>query len=113
MDKRWYPLAFSAVIVGCGGDTQSGDATATGGKSGGIDGGTPSASGGNWGVYYGIMVGGFPSQTGGSTSTGGTTSIDTGTPAATGGWYPIIVYGMLPKSAPSAPSTQPDAAGKD
>jgi hypothetical protein len=106
MDKRWYPLACSAIIVGCGGDTQSGDAAGTGGKSGGIDGGTPHATGGMWSVYYGISIGGSFFQTGGSTSTGGTSSIDSGTPAATGGRFPIIVYGMLPPPKPSAPTKE-------
>ena len=54
MDKRWYPVALSAVMVGCGGDTFSGGAPTGGGSS--IDGGTPVATGGNPTVFYGVMT---------------------------------------------------------
>lgn len=59
MDKRWYPVAVSALIVGCAGDVDSGSPAATGGYSAG---------------YYGVRIssGGSPgidAGTGGSTST--------------------------------------------
>ena len=61
MDKRWYPVAVTALIVGCGGD---------------VDSGSPAATGGQVSVYYGVCV-----------STGGSPSIDTGKPAETGGGF--------------------------
>ena len=72
MDKRWYPVAVSALIVSCGGDVDSGSPAATGGYSAG---------------YYGVRI-----------SSGGTPGIDTGTPAETGGvamvhYGPAIVTG--------------------
>ena len=69
MDKRWYPVAVSALIVGCGGD---------------VDSGSPAATGGRASVYYGVSV-----------STGGTTGIDTGTPTETGGTNHVY-YGPWP-----------------
>lgn len=69
MDKRWYPVAFSVTMVGCSGD---------------VDTGSPSATGGQPNVYYGV---GFV--------TGGASSIDTGTPAATGGHIAMVEYGPI------------------
>ena len=70
MDKLWYSVAVSALVVGCGGD---------------VDSGSPAATGGFPTVFYGV-------------ATGGTTGIDTGTPAETGGvamvdYGPAIVTG--------------------
>ena len=70
MDKLWYSVAVSALVVGCGGD---------------VDSGSPAAAGGFPTVFYGV-------------ATGGTTGIDTGTPAETGGvamvdYGPAIVTG--------------------
>ncbi len=69
MDKRWYPVAFSVAIVGCGGD---------------VDSGSPAATGGLPAAFYGIMI-----------STGGSTGIDTGTPNATGGQIFMVDYGPV------------------
>ena len=66
MDKRWYPVAVSALIVGCGGD---------------VDSGSPAATGGYPAAYYGVSI-----------STGGTVGIDTGGPTESGGVI-AIVYG--------------------
>ena len=64
MGKRWYPVAVSALIVGCGGD---------------VDSGSPLTAGGYPAVFYGVTTGGAP-------------GIDTGTPAETGG-VAMVAYG--------------------
>jgi hypothetical protein len=103
MDKRWYPVAFSVVMVGCSGDVDNGHPGATGGSpaafygimittggSRGIDAGIPTATGGfNSVPYYGVI-----SPAGGSSAAGGSTSIDGGTPAATGGVV-MYMYGVM------------------
>lgn len=102
MDKRWYPVAVSALIVGCGGDVDTGSST-TGGSTG-VDAGTPTAMGGTTSriaVPYGPVPfhnGVSGSAYGGSSSLGGqtftsTAPIDAGLPSSTGG-YPTIVYGI-------------------
>lgn len=73
MDKRWYPVAVSALIVGCGGDVNSGG-TATGGVSG-IDTGYPTETGGLFLGFYGPPpTGGASSTSGGASSLGGSIS---------------------------------------
>jgi len=63
MDKRWYPVAFSVAVIGCGGDVNSG---------------SPAATGGYPSIYYGVPVGGTSATggafTGGTASVGGATS---------------------------------------
>jgi hypothetical protein len=97
MEKRWYPAAVSALVLGCGGSIDGGEpGTATGGTSGNIDGGAPSATGGMMPVYYGVV---FPS--GGSANVGGSGASTSVSP--TGGKYglggfmtyygPIVVGG--------------------
>lgn len=122
MNKRWYPVAFSAAVVGCGGETFSSGA-GTGGSSS-IDGGTPTSTGGFYGVAYGVMRpsggnasidSGAPSTVGGTAATlygiiipgtggahviftvpqGGSTSINTGTPSTTGGRSIVYIYGAI------------------
>jgi hypothetical protein len=117
MDKRWYPVALSAAIVGCGGDVDNGSPTATGGQpnyhygpalSGGatsINSGVPNATGGYPVSYYGVIfITGGTAQTGGTSATAGaSSSIDGGAPAATGGRTQIPVpYGIYP-APPSSP----------
>ena len=105
MDKLWYPVAFSALIVGCGGNVDTGSSTTTGGSTG-VDTGTPSATGGLT-VMIAVPYGVIPINTGGSSSahvgerfgSGGqtffsTSPIDSGVPAATGGGTPIAIYGI-------------------
>ena len=81
MDKRWYSAAFSALVVGCGGSTDTGSSATSPGGTGGsssIDGGAPTATGGMFVVYYGIRPsGGYPSQdaTGGGTNINSTTAL--------------------------------------
>jgi len=63
MDKRWYPVAVSALIVSCGGD---------------VDSGSPAATGGLYPWFYGplpIFTGGSSSTSGGATSFGGTAAV--------------------------------------
>jgi hypothetical protein len=103
MDKLWYPVAFSALIVGCGGDVDTGSSTTTGGSTG-VDTGTPTATGG-FTVMIAVPYGVIPINTGGSSSAYGgrsgfggqtltsTLPIDSGVPAATGGG-PIAIYGV-------------------
>lgn len=98
MDKRWYPVAFTAAMVGCGGDVDKGGPAATGGSpaafygvalvsggSTGIDTGKPAETGGRPASFYGIRL-----------PTGGTSSVDTGNPAQTGGTTPVPPYGVIP-----------------
>ena len=68
MDKLWYPVAASILIVGCGGD---------------VDTGSPAATGGQVSVYYGVSV-----------FTGGSAGIDTGYPTDSGGLV-AIEYGPV------------------
>jgi hypothetical protein len=104
MDKLWYPVAFSALIMGCGGDVDTSGSTSSGGSAG-VDAGTPTATGGTTSriaVPYGPVP--FPngvsgSAYGGSSSLGSqtftsTAPIDAGLPSSTGG-YPTIVYGII------------------
>src|ERR1700690_106637 len=79
MDKRWYPVAFSVAIVGCGGD---------------VDSGSPAATGGLPAAFYGIVI-----------SSGGSRGIDTGTPAQTGGMTPMPPYGIIPDFTGGAAGT--------
>ncbi len=63
MDKLWYPVAVSALVVGCAGD---------------VDSGSPAATGGLYPGFYGplpIFTGGSSSTSGGATSLGGTTAV--------------------------------------
>ena len=83
MDKLWYPVAVSALIVGCGGD---------------VDAGSPAATGGQVSVYYGVSV-----------FTGGSAGIDTGYPTNTGGLV-AIEYGPVQITGGSS-STSGGAAG--
>ena len=103
MDKLWYPVAVSALIVGCGGDVDTSGPASSGGSTG-VDTGTPTATGGFTGmipVPYGVIPinsGGSSSAYGGSSGFGGrtfssTSPIDSGVPAATGGG-PIAIYGV-------------------
>ena len=131
MEKRWYPVAVSALIVGCGGDVDSGSPAATGGRvsvdygvgilnggSTGIDTGKPTETGGLALVAYGPI--GFVSTTGGSSgSLGGTTSLG-GTAAAGGSTSTVDVRACLADSdctqcvyitAPSNSSECPNALG--
>ena len=109
MNKRWYPLALSMSVVGCGGSVDNGQPAATGGAPqyhygpAFIDAGKPLETGGMTTIYYGVAqyTGGASaggSDTGVATSTqanpmttGGSTSIDAGTPA-TGGYPAIPMY---------------------
>jgi len=102
MDKLWYPVAFSALIVSCGGDVDTRGSTSSGGSTG-VDAGTPTATGGaNFHPpppYGPIPVSTGGSSIGGSPSFGGytftsTAPIDAGLPSSTGG-YPTIVYGII------------------
>ena len=68
MDKRWYPLALSISVAGCGGN---------------VDDGRPSATGGAPQYHYGPAF-----------ILGGTTSIDAGKPMGTGGMTPVPYYGV-------------------
>lgn len=104
MDKIWYPVAFSVLIVGCGGEVDT-DKSSTSGGSTSVDDGTPTASGGTAMVLpppYGVL----PSAYGGASGTGGSTftltaqstrqvatPIDAGVPTATGGG-PTHLYGV-------------------
>ena len=83
MDKRWYPAAVTAMLVGCGG-TAFEPVAGTGGTQA-IDSGTPQATGGGLVAYYGVQLTGGASAAGGSgaESIGGTSS--TGGALATGG----------------------------
>lgn len=123
MDKRWYPAAISAVVIGCGGSTFDGNGESTGGEgssnttsatgSAGNSSTTPATGGtggfstktgiGGFAVAYGpIPVGGM---TGGSTAaTGGSrASIGGGSPVATGGNV-TTKYGPLPVGGSNATS---------
>ena len=64
MDKLWYPVAVSALVVGCGAD---------------VDSGGPAATGGYPDVFYGVAAGGTSatggSFNGGAASGGGATSV--------------------------------------
>ena len=117
MDKRWYTLALSMSVAGCGGNVDDGRPSATGGApqyyygpasiSGGttsIDAGKPMGTGGMRSVpYYGVILSTGGAAAGGSDagegsrvntnlpSSGGSTSIDAGSPS-TGGYHPIPVY---------------------
>ena len=110
MNKRWYPVAFSMTIIGCGGDVDDGKPAATGGMPnyyygpaiilGGatsVDAGKPTETGGATPIPpYGVVpttTGGRATGTGGATSppTGGSSPIDAGTPA-TGGYHPVPLY---------------------
>jgi hypothetical protein len=117
MDKRWYPLAFSISVAGCGGNVDDGRPFATGGApqyhygpafiSGGttsIDAGKPMGTGGMTPVpYYGVMLSTGGAASSGSdagvgssvnthpSSSGGSTPIDAGSPS-TGGYHPIPIY---------------------
>lgn len=74
MAKLWYPVAVSALVVGCGGSVDSGSPT-TGGVSG-IDTGYPTETGGLFLGFYGPPpMGGASSTSGGTTSLGGTTAV--------------------------------------
>lgn len=106
MDKRWYPAAIAAALVGCGGTTFE-PAAGTGGTLSGIDSGTPHATGGrNIVPYYGVAMGGETaggtSATGGTSETGGTSggdgSLASGGRPTTGGRPAIIggMYGPMP-----------------
>lgn len=89
MDKRWYPVAFSAALVGCSGE---------------LDKGHPIETGGFATAYYGVML-----------PTGGSSAVDTGVPKHTGGG-PVIVpyYGVIAPLAGGAPATAPSTeAPKD
>ena len=109
MKKGWYTVAISAVMVGCGGDTDNGSPShgGTGGAPGGatsINTGHPQTTGGFVAIAYGVLIpSGGASQVGGAPSAGGTTGIDTGNPGATGGRLPIV-YGVLPSTEPRPPA---------
>ncbi len=124
MKKGWYTVAISAVIVGCGADTDNGSSPARGGTGGatsintgqpqttggypavfyGINTGYPQTTGGFAAIAYGVMIpSGGANQVGGAPSTGATTGIDTGNPQVTGG-RPPIVYGVLPNTEPRPPA---------
>jgi hypothetical protein len=100
MQKHWYPAAFTALAIGCGGGTGAGDSFGTGGvmygvlSGGGASTGTATtAPGGNvdagapiggrtvltavGGTYYGM---GGRIAVGGLSNTGGTSSTGSGTP---------------------------------
>jgi hypothetical protein len=105
MKKGWYTVAISAVIVGCGGDTDNGSPArgSTGGATS-INTGHPQTTGGFAAIAYGVMIpSGGTNQDGGAPSAGGTTGIDTGNPQVTGGRLPIV-YGILPNTQPRPPT---------
>jgi len=108
MDNRWYPVAISVVILGCGADVDGGAPAATGGAPnnyygpllGGatsINTGAPNTTGGYPPSFYGMRLptGGAASNGGATTDVGGRNSIDAGTPAATGGRQIVPVYGVI------------------
>ena len=64
MDNLWYPVAVSALIVGCGADVDSGSPTATGGLFQGFYGPLPVET-----------TRGSSNTSGGTTSLGGTTAV--------------------------------------
>ena len=75
MDKRWYPAALTAVLVGCGGSADN-----SGGGTGGVDAGSPMATGSRPNSFYGPKL-----ATGGSNA-----GVDSGVPSATGGMAMIM-----------------------
>ncbi len=101
MDKRWYPAAMTALLVGCGGIADTG-----GGNNGGaadVDAGSPHQTGGMVAYAYGVLR-----QTGGTSTTppasatgGSRATVDAGAPSQTGGmpivacWYGCVSYGVL------------------
>lgn len=108
-ESKWYPAAaLSALIIGCGSSTDTGNAT--GGRAN-VDSGVPSSSGGMMVAYYGVLMtsGGAGLTTGGRGNLGGasTGGIDTHTSTvggmSTGGFSPIPVYG--PRFAGNASSS--------
>ncbi len=57
--QSWYPAAaLSAIILGCGGSTDGGHGGLASGGGTGIDGGTPSATGAQPNVFYGMRPSG-------------------------------------------------------
>jgi hypothetical protein len=121
MDKRWYPVAFSVAMVGCGGEVDRGGPSATGGQPYGFYGPLPTSTGGSTGIIdvrfktgtmtTSLVYGLFPNLTGGATgiggasstsvttttggiTAGGRTGIDAGTPSATGGQV-MYIYGVI------------------
>jgi hypothetical protein len=127
MDKRWYPAAITAVLVGCGGVSDPGGGGNSGGTLG-VDAGSPIQTGGMVAYAYGVLrVTGGAQGTGGSiatnstSETGGTSNtIDAGVPMQSGGmsiitcWYGCASYGVLraPGGASATLSTS-GAVGTD
>jgi len=96
MDKRWYPAAIAAALVGCGGSTFEPSA-GNGGTAPGIDSGTPHPTGGWSSVpYYGIRATGGSQDEGGTESTGGTSA--TGGETSTGGTVGTVASGGRPST---------------
>src|ERR1700690_4210193 len=92
MDKRWYPAALTAALVGCGGSTDNGG-TGSAPGAGGVDAGMPVLTGGMVGVYYGVAFYG-PIPVGGASGLGGSTSFTpTGGQYGLGGF--IAAYGPI------------------
>lgn len=102
MDKRWYPAAMTAVLVGCGGISDTGGSGSYGGTAG-VDAGSPIQTGGMVGYAYGVQraTGGASATLPTSPAAGTGTMIDAGTPIQSGGmpiitcWYGCASYGVL------------------
>jgi len=92
--NNWYPATIAALILGCGGATDDGNATSTGGSSS-IDAGAPTKTGGYPGYFYGVQIytGGKTAQ---DTATGGATTFDIANGGATAdgtSGAPIMAFG--------------------
>lgn len=113
MNRRWYPAAISALLVGCGGIVGS-DSSGTG-TAGGAGG---SATGG---VSTGTTSGSSASARATGTSTGTSTSIDAGSPISTTGrtttaygvTSTVAFYGVLGTVSYSGTITISDAGVTD
>jgi hypothetical protein len=118
MDKLWYPVAVSAMVVGCAGDVDSGNPAATGGYPAvfygvsiftggapGIDAGRPTETGGVIAMSYGPLLVTGGASTGGSASTGGATSTVDVRACRTDSDCTQCVYNTAPGKSSECPNT--------